>query len=65
VVVGFSGPVGMLNLPHVQMAESSSKKDIFIFYRLLGQLTKLLSNFPREVTSRCPGAKRHKMLATS
>jgi hypothetical protein len=30
VVVGFSGPVGMLNSPHVQMAESSSKKDIFI-----------------------------------
>jgi hypothetical protein len=44
VVVGFSGPVGMLNSPHVQMAESSSKKNIFIFYRLLGQLTKLATS---------------------
>ena len=65
MAVGFSGPVGMLNSPHVQMDESSSKKDIFILYRLIGRLTKLLSNFPWEVTSRCPGAKRHKMLATT
>jgi hypothetical protein len=34
----------MLNSPHVQMAESSSKKNIFIFYRLLGQLTKLATS---------------------
>jgi hypothetical protein len=44
VVVGFSGPVDMLNSPHMQMDESSSKKDIFIFYRLLGQLAKLATS---------------------
>jgi hypothetical protein len=44
----------MLNSPHVQMAESVSKKDIFIFYRLLGQLAKLATGSPFGIVSRSP-----------